>query len=259
MQPNRYRLPIAIAAVLCWVALTLGWGFWQPHDDHELVDTVRAGLSWNILIAGLFLLAVTLACGWKDIGFARPRPARALWLLWFPSLYVVLFLSVVTYMGWPQPQVLGFLAINTLLVGFSEELAFRGVLLRALLTRLPVWPAIWISVVAFGSVHVLNVFVTGDLLAAATQAVAAGMSGLLFTAIVLRTGSIVPAMLFHALWDFATLSMLAGITETTAANPPPLLLVVPVLFVVPNFLYGLFLLRRVNSSEKWQGAALSAG
>jgi len=258
MPLDRYRLPIALAAVLCWILITLGWGFWRPHDGQGLVETVSGGISWNIFAAGLFLLVVTLVCRWRDIGFGPAQPARSLLLLWFPSLYIVAFIAINSAIGWPQPQTLAFLAINTLLVGFSEELAFRGVLLRALLRRLPVWPAIWISTAAFGGVHVLNVLVTGNLAMAATQAVAAGMSGLLFTAIVLRTGSIVPAMIFHAIWDFVTLSLVANMSDVSAVNPPPLALLVPVLFVLPNFLYGLFLLRKVGRREQWQGAALPA-
>ena len=51
---------------------------------------------------------------------------------------------------------------------------------------------------------------------AAAQAVAAAMSGLLFIAIRLRTGSLIPAMAYHALWDFGTLLLVA---QVMAAHP----------------------------------------
>ena len=53
-----------------------------------------------------------------------------------PAVYLVLFLALTLVVGWPSPSTILFLAINTLIVGFSEELAFRGVLFRGLHTRI---------------------------------------------------------------------------------------------------------------------------
>ncbi|AKR57210.1 hypothetical protein XM25_15733 [Devosia sp. H5989] len=253
MLLDRYRLPIAILAFLIWVLITIGWGFWEPREATELAQTVNDAIAWNILLAGLFLLALTLVCRWRDIGFGPPRPLRSLLLLWLPAIYLVLFLFGVTLLGWPPGHMLAFLAVNTLFVGFSEELMFRGVLFRALLTRVSIWPAIWISVALFGAVHTLNVFVTGDLMMAAAQAVAAAMSGMLFMALVIRMGSIIPAMIFHAIWDFTTLSLASNVPMSGGAvNLTPLQMTLPVLFVLPNFLYGLYLLRGVGRDARWQ-------
>jgi membrane protease YdiL (CAAX protease family) len=192
--------------------------------------------------------------GWHDIGFNAPQPWSSLRVLAFPAVYIVLFVVVAVLVGLPPPSVIFLLAINTLAVGFSEEIAFRGVLFRALHSRLRLWPAIWITSIAFGSVHVINGFTTGDFINASVQALTAFMSGIFFMALMLRTRSIVPSMLFHALWDFL-------LTTIGAANPSQAapdtethwwVLLVPPLFILPNFIYGLWLLRKVNDTEPAQ-------
>jgi uncharacterized protein len=129
------------------------------------------------------------------------------------------------------------------------------VLFSALLTRLRPFAAILITTLLFGLVHLLNARVLGNVEAAASQAVAAAMSGLLFIAIRVRIGSIIPAMVYHALWDFGTLMGLAMVTMALAAAdasgsavstaaPPPGLLLAAIVLLLPNFLYALFLLRQ---------------
>jgi membrane protease YdiL (CAAX protease family) len=255
---TRYRLPIALAVVLVWIAITVFWDFWRPHVERPLTEAVTDGLAWNIVTAAIFLAVVVRGCNWNDMGFGPPRPPRSLWLLWLPLLLLSLFIFVTTYFGWPEPQVTALVAANTLFVGFSEELAFRGVLFRALLTRMRIWPAIWITTFSFGAVHTLNALSTGDWPAALTQAVAASMSGLLLMAVMLRTGSIVVAMLLHALWDFATIVCVlsvvryAGISPADQMEPASQqgnLLILPLLFLLPNLLYALFLLRKVGRQQ----------
>jgi hypothetical protein len=131
------------------------------------------------------------------------------------------------------------------------------VLLQALRATLPIWPAIWITSLLFGAVHALNVFVTGELAPALLQALTAMMSGLLFIAIRLRTGSLVPAIVVHGLWDFGLFATLAASSPTAqpgeasaAMNP-----LAPTLLVLPNFLYGLWLLRGIGRASPVQAGA----
>jgi membrane protease YdiL (CAAX protease family) len=122
---------------------------------------------------------------------------------------------------------------------------FRGVLFQGLRSQMRLWPAMIMTSLLFGSVHVLNVFSTGDFAGSALQALAATMSGFVFMAILIRTGSIWPAIIYHALWDFGTFMISAHVTPTTTVAPPATAYVVPVALVLPNFLYALYLLRYV--------------
>jgi membrane protease YdiL (CAAX protease family) len=168
-----------------------------------------------------------------------------------PAVYLGAFAMGIATLGLPPTSVVIFVSINTMLVGFSEELMFRGILLQGLLSRLSIWPAIWVTSALFGAVHVLNVFITGELLASMIQAVAAFMSGMMFMAIRIRSGSLWPAIVYHALWDFC-LVLLSQSPQVTHLQEPALsgpAMLLPMLLVLPHFLYGLFLLRKVGSTE----------
>lgn len=250
MRADNLRLPIAIAVVLIWVGITVFWGVWIPHTGdvhHSIAVGVTNGISPNLLYASLFLAICVIVFRWWDVAFKWPERPKEIRLLWFPLLYILAFFSFTLITGLPSPQVIGYLAINTILVGFSEEMAFRGVLFRGLLSRIPIWPAIIITTVLFGSVHSLNALTTGDLPGAIAQSITAAMSGLLFIAIVVRTGSILPAMFIHALWDFSNLLSIVNVVpagEPTAIDPR--LLIVPIAVQIPTFIYALFLLRKVG-------------
>jgi hypothetical protein len=65
--------------------------------------------------------------------------------------------------------------------------------------------------------HVLNVFLTGDLRGAVIQAAAACLSGVFLAAVRLRTGSLWTGIVLHGLWDAGTFLVAAGATAATAA------------------------------------------
>ena len=126
---------------------------------------------------------------------------------------------------------------------------FRGVLFQGLRSRLAMWPAILLSSLLFGAVHILNVITTGQLAEAAVQAVAAFMSGIVLLALLIRTGSIWVPITYHALWDFGT--FVTSATSPTTGAPMDFTQgwawALPILIVLPNFLYALFLLRKVRN------------
>ena len=68
----------------------------------------------------------------------------------------------------------------------GEEFFFRGFLLRAFLTNLPGWLAVFLSALLFGAMH-LNLL----------QGAGAGLIGLYLGFVTLRTGSIWPSVAAH--------------------------------------------------------------
>ncbi|MBI4045372.1 MAG: CPBP family intramembrane metalloprotease [Devosia nanyangense] len=157
-----------------------------------------------------------------------------------------------------MPATVAFLAVNALLVGFSEETMFRGVLYRGLRSRLSFWPAAWVTSAIFGCVHVLNSLGTGDLLAASLQAITAFMAGTFFLAVVLRTRSILPAILLHAAWDFLLLTMASSTPDIGPIEPSLVTLSLPLLLDLPLFIYALFILRKAAAQERELGSAGAA-
>ncbi len=255
MKPNASpnRLPQALAVYAGWVLLTLFGMRWASDGSKKpLVETISHGIAWNLVMAISLLAVATLAMGWRDLKFVAPRPLGSLKILWFPSLYLALFALLVVTLGAPPAHTVLFVALNTWLVGLSEEWMFRGVLFQALRSRFAMWPSILLMSVLFGAVHVLNVFVTGHLFEAAVQAVAAFLSGLVLVALLVRTGSIWVPIAYHALWDFGTfMSSAGGKTPSQGADlSQGWAWALPILLVLPNCLYALFLLRRVRNDTR---------
>jgi len=255
MRRSRFRIAIACAALVVWLLITTSNPF-NVRASSGLVGAVGGGPQWGIFLAALFLVVLAWLCRWRDLGFNRPAPARSLLLLWLPAIYLLIFVGLDVTAGPPPAVTVGFLLVNVTLAAFSEEMMFRGVLFTALRTRLNIGPAVGISSVLFGCAHLLNVTMLGNPELAAAQAVAAAMSGVVFVAIRLRTGSLIPAIAYHALWDFTSLMAVArlfgdqggasgGAAAAAIAGPLPLaILVAPIGLLLPNFLYALFLLRR---------------
>ena len=246
------RLAISLAAFVGWLLITVVGG--QMHTgEAPLLQAVTRGLGWPFLLAALFLLALVVQQQWRDVGLNKLASGRSLLLTWLPMLYIVAGLAFAVVFGLPPLGVLLWILFNTFLVGLSEELMFRGVLLQAFRRAVSIWPAVWLTTLAFGAIHVLNVFMTGDLRAALIQSAAAALSGLLFIALRLRTGSIWPSIGVHGLWDFATFTVAAArggeAQASTAGGPTTLTTFVPILMVLPNALYGLWLMRRIGQTH----------
>ena len=82
-----------------------------------------------------------------------------------------------------------------LLPAFCEEIAFRGFILSGLRHSGHKWWAIGISAVAFGMVHLFL-----------QQKISATAVGLLIGYLAIQTGSLIPCMVFHALYNSLVIS-----------------------------------------------------
>ncbi len=243
------RLVSALAIFSVWTTITVVGGQAFSAGNTSFLAVVTGGIGWPFAAAAAFLLVMIRLTRWPGIGLGPPRPVGSLLVLWLPLLYVAGFMVVAATLGLPPPPVIGIIALNCLLVGLSEELMFRGVLLQAARAVLPFWPAVLGSTLVFGAVHSLNVFLTGELAPALVQSAAAFISGLVFVAIRLCTGSLWPGIILHGLWNAGTFLMLAAgdgamLREATTEATAPAIYLLPVLLVLPNGLYALWLLRR---------------
>jgi membrane protease YdiL (CAAX protease family) len=81
-----------------------------------------------------------------------------------------------------------------ILAGVCEEILFRGPVQKGLLRRLPVWPAIVITAILFAAAHL-------DLYGLPIRT----LLGVILGWMVVRTGSIFPAMVTHATFDITQL------------------------------------------------------
>jgi membrane protease YdiL (CAAX protease family) len=239
----RHRLSISLVVLLLWVAVVAVAGHFSTIPERSVLRFVSQGLAWPIVCAVAFLALVVLTFQWMDIGLAPFRVMPALRLMWLPLIYLCAFGAVVATLGLPPIESLLFIIINTFFVGVSEEVMFRGILFSGLRSRLSLWPSIWICCLLFGLVHVLNAVQTGNWTTATLQAVAAFQTGTILMALRLRTGSLYPVILLHAIWDCLPLLIATHAGDINPDQPLPAYAYLAPLFVLPNFLYALYLLR----------------
>lgn len=252
---NRFVISILVWLVYI-VIVMIGPKLQFGNDPMSLSELTSRQFVVSLAVAMFFLFAAVVHFRWGlSVGLKKLKSTRSLIILWPPALFIIGFFALGAIKGFPPLTAILFVGINTLMVGIGEELGFRGVLFSGALSKFSVLGAIVFTTVVFGSVHALNGFLTGDFVGSSVQAVAAGMSGLWFIAILIRTGSIIPGMIVHFLWDYGIFLMTASadaVGEVGASAEPGMVfkIVGPLLFVTPLFLYGLWLLRGVSKTDK---------
>lgn len=247
MQLHKNMFTTSLFILVVWMIITFYGEILQAGTGISLTELVSQQIVVALVLAPLFLLAVIVFVKWENLGLNYPASLRSLYVIWLPALYILVFLSITFVKGFPDAQIVTIILINTLLVGISEELMFRGIIFKSALSRFKIWPSIWITSIIFGAIHALNSFITGEINVAFVQALAATMSGIWFMAIRIRTGSLIPVMLIHGLWDFSVFMLTFGSTvNESTSNSSSIQLLAPGLMVFPLFLYGLYLLRGVG-------------
>jgi membrane protease YdiL (CAAX protease family) len=243
VRSQQSRLPISLVVLAIWTVIVGLAARWTAGPQTSVVEFVSNGIAWPIVLAAAFLLLVVWVMGWSDIGFHRFKVLPTLRLMWLPMIYLAVFAGIAIALGLPPGRNLAFIVLNTCFVGLSEELMFRGILFNGLRSRLGLRSSIWICCILFGAIHVLNAFQTGMMEAAMLQAVAAFMTGTLFLALRMRTGSLYPVIVLHAVWDCLPLLIATHVAPPATGQPLPAMAYLAPLFVLPNLLYGAYLLR----------------
>lgn len=96
--------------------------------------------------------------------------------------------------------------VQQVVVGFWEEAASKGLVMSGMLLK---WKntvkgrigMVFITGVLFGTLHILNVFVTHDVVSSLWQALYTSAFGVFMAAVYLHSENIVLCMVLHAIWD----------------------------------------------------------
>ena len=204
-QPGLFSL---LAIILPMAGMTLARPLLLGYLS-ELPVRLLAEALFCVYVAGL----VTALGWWREIGMNGPRNWRGLaayapWLL--------LPLLVVAGRGVHPAdtgRVLGYGAF-VLMVGFAEEVLLRGVVLRVLQPG-GLMRAVLLSSFFFGAAHLMNLFAGHEFQPTLVQVIYATFLGIGMAGSRLYAGTIVPAILLHALIDFAD-----GVARGFTLAPP---------------------------------------
>ena len=233
---------VSLIVFVIWLAIVFGGELLAAGGDPTGLDEmVQSQIVPALVVAPIFLLLVIAYFKWwQETGLKWVDNNRSLLLLWLPALAIIINLALGLPNNTTGGTVLLIVLVNTLLVGISEELMFRGILLHGARSRYRFWAAILIVSILFGLIHALNGFITGEFGAALFQSVTAFASGLMYMGLRLRQNSLLPVMLVHGLWDFSVFS--AG--QATMA-----IALVSIVFVIIFFFYGIWLIRGYRREE----------
>jgi membrane protease YdiL (CAAX protease family) len=162
-----------------------------------------AGLS--LIIATILLAITTSILGWwRPALFDRHRSAHR-WPIIAPIAMAVLAVVNLVGVDWKAYSGAFFAASLALaLVGFTEEIVHRGLLLVALRSRFSEGMVWFLSTLLFGLLHLANIGLGQAVFPTLQQVVFAFGGGTIFYIFRRTTGSLIPAMILHGVWDFAS-------------------------------------------------------
>ena len=95
--------------------------------------------------------------------------------------------------------------LSMILVGFVEEMLFRGFLFRAMLGGNKTIVAIIVSALTFGIGHIINLFTGQASFETVIQIIFAISWGFIFTMVFYKSGSIIPCIIAHSMIDALSL------------------------------------------------------
>jgi membrane protease YdiL (CAAX protease family) len=251
MKQKYGRLVASLATFALWLAINVLVARFTAESISRLPDFLTHGVQPVFVVSILFLFASIWFFQWNDLGLNAPFSAKSLLILWLPSVFVAVIIASIFAAGPPSREATVFILVNTMMVGLSEELMFRGILFQGLRSRLSIWPSILLTSLVFGSIHLLNSVWIGGFALALLQACTAFSTGMLLMAIRLRTRSLDPSIVYHAGWDFC-LATLSASPLVMGAPQPELntkTLITAGIFALVTLSYALFLLRKVSSTE----------
>lgn len=218
-EPSTYRVrPRVRWGVLAYLAyLAVFFGVWIINgiDYLRIAESEDTLLKWYVipLVAGTVVVSVFVtAYGWWRPALFETRPRLPGWVWILPGVMaaaavgnLILGASEKSTLMWV------YLIVGSLLVGFNEELLTRGQLIVALRSRfgeLGVW---FFSTLLFAAMHLPNtLFGTGVF--GLAQVVFVFLMGSTFYLLRRVSGTLIYAMLLHALWDFSGFTANTGLT-----------------------------------------------
>lgn len=201
---------VALGVVVVYVVIITAIAQALGSDYTTIVDTAHnayIGAVYPLAAGGVFLTLFLLWARW-DWVWGDPGKLPMTKLLWVPPILVVLgILTRIAGVEWDRlpTDLIVAIALAGILVGYTEEILFRGIVLRSLRTdgRSEAHAAIY-TTIGFGLMHLLNIVNGAPVIGTFGQVALAAISGFAFYLIRRGTGLIIFAMIAHGVWDMST-------------------------------------------------------
>lgn len=205
----------ALYVVVTFTAQTIG-----GVDYDEINASTSNVLRFVIVPIGLGIVAVlalTARWGWwQQLFHERERLASPRWLWLIPALFAVPIVANLVDSPWGDwdANIVILLLVGMLMVGFAEEIVFRGYVLLGARSRYTEVGAWLLSSALFAAFHGENLLLGQALGTTVQQVLIAFVFGGTLYLVRRVSGLLVVGMILHGLWDFATFAA-AGPGDST--------------------------------------------
>lgn len=178
----------------------------------NLSNIALYGLA-NFTLTLIVIIILTSNKLWPPIGFRAPKHRKD--LLFFLVPLLPMLVNFIPGVEFKDPVYVSEVLAITLMVGFVEEVIFRGLMLNALKAR-GIWRAAITTALLFGLTHALNALTGKNLLDNFLQIGYATAIGFAFGALVLKKEILWPLVLIHTFTDFVNFIQKPGFTLSSS-------------------------------------------
>jgi len=232
---NSGRFWKALVAVVGYIVLyqlaglALGPFVGDQIDQDNLFATpasVFFGLGAAIVVGSIILLVFIASVGWLRPLFAK-QPIGGRWWMWF---FVVLVITPIVLRfvgidyGFYGADVVATSLFVGLLIGFAEELLYRGIVVKILRDAgHREWIVAVSSALLFALSHSINLLVGQPVIVVLLTVVYTFGFGILMYLVMRVTGNLVWAMLAHAMTDPTTFLAAGAVDASSGVAHSPIL------------------------------------
>ena len=219
------RLLTAVFMVLPAAAFLPLLSWWLQVDYNTIGDNTRnvlRGVVPMVTASLLWGLVMSARAGWSGVIWRRRAPLAMPAMFWLiPVCWFLLVALRLAVAPWPAMNLtyIAVLGVAMLMVGFNEELLFRGIVATGARGAGHGSEArvMLVSAIAFGLFHLPNALAGQALGATLGQVAYAFVMGCALYTSMRLAGSILLPVVMHALWDFSVFAS-KGVTLGMAAS-----------------------------------------
>lgn len=225
---KKFELTIAMILIIIYVALNM-----LCINNYGVFD-YRTFL-YNFLYLTLILIFIVESDQIEYYGLTDVKNSKK--CLYFIPLIFIISVNLWTGFNIQNTYIeIVFYLLNMLMIGFLEEIIFRGFLYKGLKKNGMLFATI-VTSLTFGFGHILNLFNGTAVVATLIQIITAISIGFLFVTIFDKCKSIWPCIIAHALFNFFSIFQ---IENNISMYVSPI-----VLFVIP-MIYAFYLRKKIK-------------
>ncbi len=213
------------------------------YGEPQMVETLW---YFEVLMTILVIFVGKKFFSWQELGFRKTKKKQAFWLVPIFVPIAVMGFEIINFISknevsTSQWKLFTLVSFTTLLVGFSEELMYRGILLAAFMKKNQLVSGVLVSSVYFSLLHSVNIFAGVPLNGMLVQLLATFIFGLFISLIRIKIKNIIPLIIFHWFWDFLLISN--GVFGIEGGN-------ITLYFILFEILFIIIMLPRLIIQEK---------